>query len=194
MKGICFKEPLFHATIEGRKTQTRRIIEPQPSTEVIEAYGQLFDGEITHKYEIKPRYRVGDVVYLKEPYAIRPTKTLYKYGSEKHIVDAYNKCWAVNMPESAARYFIEITAVRAERLQDISEDDCKMEGITAVGSGCFDRFGQEISFYINHSDIKYYPTSCDAYAGLIDEINGKGTWDSNPWVWVYDYKLTEKTE
>lgn len=97
------------------------------------------------------------------------------------------------MPETAARYFIKITAVRAEKLQDISEKDCLKEGVYTISD-------YESEWWLHGCDkpingiYESWPTPRKAYAALIDKINGKGTWESNPWVWVYDYELFKKHE
>jgi hypothetical protein len=201
MKGICFKEPLFHAVVNGTKTQTRRIIEPQPIDKP-EFYAffkrwvyWLFGESNPVK---KPRYKLGEKVYLKEPYyhfipnsledaiGIR-AKTFYKYycGIETNHRD--DKKWKnkLFMPAKYARYFIEITGVRCERLQDISDGDCEREGICPVWENGF------IVAWSNKSDGKTYTTRKESYAALIDKINGKNTWEINPFVWVYDFKLVK---
>ena len=146
----------------------------------------------------KPKYKVGETVYLKEPYAVSGKYIIYKLGStigqefDKAGIKWKNKLF---MPESAARYFIEITGVRAERLQDISEEDCLKEGIEYNSNpfsecntiGC--SFG--VKFPYNNGYVNY-TTPRKAYASLIDKINGKGTWERNPFVWVYDFKLLIK--
>lgn len=76
---------------------------------------------------------------------------------------------------------IRITNIRVERLQDISEDDCLKEGIWRE-----DNVGLEGVTYWSNSSFR---TAKEAYASLIDRISGKGTWDSNPWVFVYDFEL-----
>lgn len=216
MKGKCFKEPLFHATIEGRKTQFREIMKPQP--EFIAGvpcyhYEELDDimGEpyVSEWREIKPRYKVGEVVYLKEPYCLYDESYLelkttngleiaYKYDNTLTLEEITSKScakWAnkLFMPASAARFFIKITAVRAERLQDISEEDCFREGISESDS----HFNGVPFFYGVKSQGKFdedtrAETPRTVYAILIDSINGIGTWNRNPWVRVYDYELTEK--
>ncbi len=203
MKGICFKEPLFKKTIEGTKTQTRRLMiisdcseshknyedaewkdEPMSITfNGVGAYCALCGNGVSpkNKYNgIKPKYRVGDIVYLKEPYYIADEFTYYRFDKERPETDKWeNKLF---MPESAARYFIEITGVRSERLQDISNDDCIKEGI-------YKHISHARVYWKNGYDGLMYQTPRDAYAWLINEINGTGTWESNPYVWVYEYEV-----
>lgn len=204
MKGIMFQEPLFHLTVQGIKKQTRRIIKSRTGFfQVCSKNGVVTDIWQTDANEwvgdnlvpVKPRYKVGDIVYLKEPYALvggyfeheLPT-VVYKYGGNPanyKDVKWKNKLF---MPESAARYFIKITAVRAERLQDISEEDCLLEGIERLS---YDPDCLELGNVYYAPGIDSFWTAQEAYAALIDKINGASTWESNPRVYVYDYELTE---
>lgn len=218
MKGICFKEPLFHLTVQGIKKQTRRII-PCPA----KAYGGIQvvkkDGKIIRvraldeneravkpgtddlEWLINPRYKVGEILFLKEPYYIETdycihdeltgspkeeweVERFYKFDNSGVEVPFWeNKLF---MPEKYARHFIKITGVRAERLQDISEEDCIKEGIQKHKGGYRTNYRQpNAKSYLDG----YSWTAQEEYTKLIDSINGNGTWDLNPFVWVYDYEL-----
>ena len=200
MKGICFIEPLFNKVVKEEKFQTRRIItkeewmnKPGVNIELSDdgcfahfrdnCKGEAFAGIVS-------RYKVGEVVYLKEPYVISGKYIIYKFGSaigqecDKAGVEWNNKLF---MPESAARYFIEITGVRAERLQDISEEDCLKEGIGYAPIQILSWSEKLTPMWSN--GFNRYSTPQKAYAALIDKINGKGAWDSNLFVWIYDFKL-----
>jgi hypothetical protein len=149
MKGICFIEEMFDLVIQGTKTQTRRI-----------ANG-------------KPRYNVGDLVYLKEPYMFvgeHEGYILYKY--DKHNIKK-TRIWQnkLFMPNKYSRFFIIIENVSTEHLQDITVADCQKEGI--------------ISGNDDDSIIK-------KYAELINQINGNGTWESNPLVHVYNFSCRKQ--
>ena len=164
MKGICFIEQLTLATVEGYKTQTRRLG--------------------------KPRFKIGEVVYLKEPYCdFGNGEIAYKFSTEHAVRDMMGWANKLYMPARAARYFIEITGVRSESLQRISFDDCKKEGVKATLLNPDD---PEYGIGYIAAGIGPFWTPQEAYAALIDKINGRGTWDSNPTVTVYDYKLTSK--
>ncbi|MDR2004134.1 MAG: hypothetical protein LBQ74_13975 [Prevotella sp.] len=232
MKGICFIPPLYDATVEERKRQTRRIMVPQPDT-IRNIAQYLFDkkpeGIFTKQYEtvapvysfpvanhkiINPKYNVGDILYLKEPYKITHSHNDwyvdYKFAGEKMelpfswghkgleklcIQQEKSKSGWLNklfMPAWCARRFIKIIGVRAERLQDITEGDCFREGIEDCDYGGMQCvvYGLREGLFFDELEA----TPIKAYAALIDRINGKGTWDSNPYVWVYDYELTEKPE
>lgn len=208
MKGICFIEPLFHKVVKGEKTQTRRMIVSR--TGHFQVSTNSMSGVITGIWQtddngwggvnlipVNPKYKVGEKVYLKEPYVKASSGRIFrKYdksdcsylrflGENPDAKGAWNN--KLFMPESAARYFIEITAVRAERLQDISDKDCLKEGI---GWSDF----PAIHFGIKEGEYFHWlgDTPQKAYAALIDKINGKGTWEKNPFVWVYDFTLIKK--
>ena len=184
MKGICFKEQLFNAIIDGRKTMTRRIIK-----------GTVPIGN--WKETIKhARYKMGETVYLKEPYNDIHSnhRILYKYNDCEPSEYGYAKGFWENerfMPEIYARHFIQITDVKLERLREISKVDCIKEGIREEWD--FETPGY--SNGLNYSKRKnvfldnYHETPQKAFADLIDKINGRGTWDKNPYVFVYEFKL-----
>jgi hypothetical protein len=206
-KGIMFTEPMFREVISGKKTQTRRIVIPQPDDSGLHDHDK-YPMSISPEYDItgfwgnveesgetkefKPKYKPGEKLYLKEPYYICPDKILHKYNGaviglyEANGIPAKEQKWQnkMFMPAKYARYFIEITGVRAERLQEISDEDCIKEGIDEY-KGCY---FSPIGCYIapDYWNIK---TPQNAYAALIDKINGKGTFAKNPFVWVYDFKL-----
>lgn len=208
MKGICFIEPLHEKTVKNMKVQTRRIIKPQPLDIVCST---IIDNKLLFETRdendalvfLKPRYNVGDVLYLKEPYKKwtrglsegRHTSILYKYGEDtpcdkvgtegsSYYTDWKNKLF---MPAYAARHYIKITSVRAERLQDISDEDSIKEGIEEERN-----WGNGTEWFTYCNGTHSFDTPRESYKALINSIDGKDTWDSNPWVWVYDYELIEK--
>ena len=205
MKGICFTEPLFHKVVKGEKTQTRKMIISRTGYFQVESRnGVILDIWQTDDNEwcgdnlvpVKPKYQVGEEVYLKEPYHKDSNDDIhYKFGypENQQEMDKHGLKWSnkLFMPESAARHFIEITAVRAERLQDISEGDCVKEGIEYSPEAVPIGYPFGIQFPYNNG-FHNYTTAKDAYAALIDKINGKGTWEKNSFVWVYDFRLIEK--
>ena len=184
MKGISFNKLMFYATIEGRKTQTRRIMKPQPVYDI--------DGYPIADWDLlcKPRYKVGETVYIKEPYRYCSVHNIcYIWANEcsRTYCDRGTKInlGAITMPAKYARFFIEITDVRCERLQDITDSDCVKEGILI--NDAYDNNVRDKKIFVS--------SSCYIvkFAEHIDSIYGKKTWESNPYVWVYTYKLKTKT-
>lgn len=209
MKKIVFNDKfgLTKAVLECRKTQTRRII-TYPKTfhgkDVcgFYVYKRATDGVITEvcmydeneisidEGQILPKYMVGEVIAVAQRYKdVIPeidwvSRKLYE-GTPKWN----NKMFvcADLMPNR-----IRITDVHVERLQDISDEDCLKEGIYAYyyGDEKEKRFYEIPPDGYSFDGIDcHYPTPREAFANLIDKVSGKGTWDSNPWVWVYDFEL-----
>lgn len=186
MKKIMFNDRygLTKAVLEGRKTMTRRIIKPQPIN--VLCAEKLTDGSVDVIQEenlalrLKSPYKIGEIVAVAQSYtaildqledpanfccsehweAIASMRAYY-VGFQGHP-GATNKMFvsAEYMP-----HFIRITEIRFERLKDISDEDCLREGVGISA------------------------TPRETFSALIDKISGRGTWDSNPWVWVYEFKL-----
>jgi hypothetical protein len=126
MKSILFKPEMIQAILDRRKTQTRRVIKPQPS----ENQGTILKGDVEFLGDysgdrpiiFKPKYKVGDIVYVKETCTVRaPISSDQDWESYGYKADGYelhrDEKWKppLYMPERAARIFLEITDVRVER-------------------------------------------------------------------------------
>lgn len=170
---------LTQAVLEGRKTQTRRIpleknldLMSLPSRQLIAA----------------AKYKIGEEVAIAQAY--NNLEIGINYFSEAEIIRIKcSKSWTNKMFVKAdfMPHRIRITNIRVERLQDISEEDCMAEGIWRD-----DNVGLEGTTYWYHGLANSsYRTARDAYAALIDKISGKDTWESNPWVFVYDFELVK---
>jgi hypothetical protein len=187
MKPILFQTEMIRAILEGRKTQTRRIIKPQPEEDIKligpemynpaladkngflypgpEVFGvYTYDGEFGVKF---PYGKVGDVLWVRETWRGIEQETggfryEYKATEKINLVDKWKP--SIFMPREAARIFLEVTDLRVERVRDISEEDARAEGVSSIMS----------------------------YKGLWCKINGPGSWDSNPWVWITTFKRIEK--
>jgi hypothetical protein len=110
---------------------------------------------------------------------------LYRADAEaeqERAIVAPRQLWrpAIHMPRAASRITLEITGVRVERLQDISEDDALAEGCSSTA--------------IVHEDGEDYTGhyASEEYQVLWESINGPGSWDANPWVWVVEFKRLEQ--
>lgn len=170
MKGILFKEDLFHAVVAGIKTETRRIAIRE-----------------------KPRYNVGEKVFLKEPYLFNSEDVFYKFDNLNGTNDVVwnNKMF---MPAKYARYYIEITEVRSELLHDISEESAIAEGVERDGLGwkSYDKIptgphkGEEHPF-----NAIPYRHAVYSFKSLWERINGVALWEANPKVLVYKFKLVK---
>ena len=131
------------------------------------------------------RYKVGETVAIAQPYAdITPQLDWVKCMIRKETLGWNNKMFvrAEDLP-----HHIRITKISIERLQDISEEDCMKEGIWRD-----DNVGFEGTTYWYHGLANSsFRTPQEAYASLIDRISGKGTWASNPYVFVYNFELID---
>ncbi|MDR1346812.1 MAG: hypothetical protein LBJ63_00040 [Prevotellaceae bacterium] len=152
-------------------------------------YSEDIDVDVVN-FPVKPRYKPGETLYLKEPYWSVGNVVQYKYSCGNGVkgFDVESIKWSnkLFMPEKHARYFIEITGVRCERLQNIGDEDCLKEGIEEQQ---WTDYPYNTFYVIPDTTCELYNAPQEAYAALIDSINGKGTWNSNPFVWCYSFKL-----
>lgn len=197
---ILFQGDMVRALLDDSKTQTRRIFKPDRMT--WDANGRytthaMRGGElsITGSGPFKPNDwlhycpygQPGDQLWVRETfcpiYPQDPTynggqpieydyRATYKHGDRLGDSLGIKKVWkpAIHMPRVASRILLEIVSVRVERLQDISESDAQAEGV-------------------------YTDPACPAYEGyrtLWEQINGPGSWDLNPWVWVVEFKVVKR--
>lgn len=202
-KPILFSADMVNAILEGRKTQTRRVVKNldliQYETDGIpgfqDEYGDHYETAVRSPYGV-----AGDRLWVKEPFRVVHASWKNFYGvytrdNESFEVQLTNEeiakfdLWkkpyggksSLFMFKSLARLWLKVTNVRVERLQEISEADALAEG-TDIFSPCGDMNAPSCS---NRCRFK----------GLWDSINGKpqqdGTdisWDANPWVWVVEFK------
>lgn len=208
MKGILFKPEMKKAIEEGRKTVTRRIIKPQPPGGLVVADliidGFPFwvlaneDGEQVEGKCPQPRYQVGEVVYVKEAWSIKNCGKAVSLSKEvwnnewrvarlEYDIVGYwwNKRSPLFMPAWAARYFIKITAVRAERTKDITPEDCLKEGIERHTDNGNNIFWYEIAGDYHGKTQSVTPQ--EAYFKLYDSMNGNDAHEKN-WDWVYSFE------
>lgn len=201
-KPILFKDDMIRAILEGRKTQTRRIIKPQPELTTGSGFawnGWLYGQGSTHAETVRnfakntcPYGKAGDRLWVREAHAFVPMPA-YRCSAgiyqQINPSDDYEACvyrenfdrarsfpWrpSVHMPRWASRITLEITDVRVERLQDISIDDAKAEGGPTHG----------------HSGAEISPRK--GFRHLWGRINGHESWDANPWVWVIEFKRIDQ--
>ena len=143
-------------------------------------------------------YKVGEVVSIAQSYM--DVDLFHRKGKNAAYLDYldsmlpdmeklpgwYNKVFtkANLMP-----HHIRITGIKIERLQNISDEDCLKEGIYKGQCGSADTHFMDAFYY--KGDIQPYCTPRDAFATLIDKVSGKGTWSSNPFVFVYEFELVD---
>lgn len=179
---ILFSAPMVRAIVAGTKTQTRRIVKP----------GVLEDGwPIAYAAERCPYGAPGDRLWVRETWAkAGEVGDDIEYRADNP--DPLGARWrpSIHMPRWASRLLLEVTAVRVERLQDISEDDACAEGVQEL-DGTLD----ELALYARAKKMGECATDSRVwFAELWDSINGtRAPWASNPFVWVVSFKRTENT-
>lgn len=200
MKKIMFSDKynLTKAVLEGRKTMTRRIA----------TYHEVFaPAEYLNQFEGSPRF--GHTILVDGCVGVATSQ--YKEGDIIAVAQSYNKFrwpapqrsdfqeilhsagWTNKMYVKAElmSYRIRITKVSTQRLQDISPEDCLREGIMRYTCNLYEFRGICYSFDGDKAKMGTYLTARDAFAALIDKVSGRGTWESNPWVFVYSFELVK---
>lgn len=202
MKKIMFnnKYGLTQAVLEGRKTQTRRIAYTGNAT-IIDCgicvepknigRATLFRGidEIAHS-----RYCIGEEVAVAQSYKDIHAEILrvdVNLELKQELLNSKGYTNKMFVRADKMLHRIRITDIRAERLQEISDEDCIAEGIREqyFYSGEEEPEFEGYSYYAKNVLKPLFCTPREAYAALIDKISGKGTWASNPYVFVYEFGL-----
>lgn len=208
---------LTQAVLEGRKTMTRRICKydrPDESWDIVfpvfeskdyDSEGNLIsplygafgwknkNGDFTGWNN--PLYKFCEVVAIAQNYRDsgyspdsldRHPKDLSVRGLMKDSAGWNNKMFVKSY---ACKHHIKITNVKIERLQDISDEDCLKEGVIHAYT---DNNGIKI-YHTPHTKRGYLSTDVaqEAFAALIDKVSGKGTWESNPFVFAYEFVLVD---
>ena len=196
MKPILFNTEMVRAILEGRKTVTRRVlklpshIQPQDNgLFTLYADGTCYENErlVNILQYLKVPYKVGDILYVRETWIPKESEEngkLVKGFGYKADFTGYESMFAwrpsIHMPKEAARIFLRVTDVRVERLQDITLDDCKKEGVTISEVELFCGYNENDKFKVLWNDtiktdqLKYY------------------SWNDNPYVWVIEFERIEK--
>ena len=194
---ILFSGPMVRAIIEGRKTQTRRVIKPKHEFFVDDGHDGInrvyypcyVTGEPEPQEILCPYGSVGERLWVRETWAVVP-KVSDDGPRHKAKGDGTGATWradwngnpsgfpwkpSIHMPRWASRITLEVTGVRVERLNDISEADAQAEGCDG-------------NYQIGY--IPAYQAGPFSYhfAQLWESINGPGSWSLNPWVWVVEFK------
>jgi hypothetical protein len=205
-KPILFSTPMVREIIYGHKTQTRRVIKPQPTGELFrhlnrpgEPWGDTAEktGLALCGTQIFAPYMEGDILWVRETWtdtcrmitnALDGKKIHYCADCKDDTTGMFKRCKlkkrpSTHMPREAARLFLRVTDVRAERLQDISEEDAEKEGVTRQSCGS------------NKTPCGYEVNYRNGFMYFWDETcNKNGTsWEDNPWVFCYSFEPVEVT-
>lgn len=189
---ILMSAPMVRSTLEGIKTQTRRLVKQQERLrmgtdvliegdhrpEYLNEYGSWQQWVPNAKTMRCPYGVPGDLLYVKETFAhVANFPPTVRYYATDDVHELRKKLPSIHMPRWASRLTLELTDVRVERLQDISEQDAIAEGADRL---------------VMDDDGKFYESANGThrcgYAGLWDHINGDGSWDENPFVWCISFR------
>jgi hypothetical protein len=202
-KPILFSAPMVKALLAGTKTQTRRLLNPQPDGDVIH-YGWHQDKGAfwtDQSFTSHPlRIWAGDRLYVREAWRtwgqydtfppsalVAGTHVAFEATENPNLGSNRGKFrQGMHMPRWASRLTLTVTDVRVQRLPDISEEDAVAEGIVPVQhreGGAVRYSGVGAKFGLAQHTAKA------AYAHLWDSINGEDAWSENPWVAAYTFAV-----
>lgn len=230
IKPILFNTEMVRAILDGRKTVTRRVIKPRnairakkegyeqggyglwidPSTDNGDKQGHIKDYSIsamwsTWKWYIDhyAPYQVGDILYIRETWREYNGKYFFKANEPKEY-DDYKTLpkWkpSIHMPKEAARIFLKVTDVRVERLQEITDEECKAEGTNLDDWYDFDEWQHQAGDGCVADGIPVVFETLRGFFGSTiwnstlkseDEYD-KYCWNANPWVWVIEFERIER--
>ncbi|MGA6478755.1 hypothetical protein ACPEF3_29200 [Klebsiella sp. K822] len=230
-RGMIFNSEMVRAILDGRKTQTRRIMAPQPADDI--ERGIFPNPEVIcwkssrrHKHGSTTAHfchygKPGDRIWVRETWGVvshafsddglmidwvpdRPATAIHEmpfgngyysgyaiYAADGDFTwgddDGYEdgrSCWkpSIHMPRAASRILLEITDVRVERLNSISQEDAQAEGLELTGWR---------PTYSDPDSGGEVMTPYDNFAELWSSIYGDESWQANPWVWVIEFKRVE---
>lgn len=214
---IIFSTEMVRAILDGRKTQTRRVIKNMPQ-QPVDAYFDAYNKSEFWNWWTKdnkcclpqlkcPYGKVGDLLWVRETfsYSFESNKLLYKSDSDTdgtvpYLLDgaggfgggvgnARVKKWkpSIHMPRKASRITLRITNIRVEQVQEITEADAQEEGVEFHGGYWLG------GIHKVKGTLKCWPSPIDAYKAIWDSINDKrgDGWGKNPWVWVIEFERVD---
>ena len=182
MKPILFSDDMVRAILSGRKTQTRRPLKPQPDDdakimigEVGSSKGVAYIGDSTSggyvTRVVSPYGKVGDLLWVREAFTLTVPNEKPMYRATWKNPDGIKWTSSIHMPRWASRITLEITDIRIERVQEITEEEAISEG-----------------FFLDDGVSEVYCFS-EAWDSLYAK-KGLG-WYANPWVWVLTFRRVE---
>lgn len=197
---ILMKGEMVRAILDGRKTQTRRIVKSKVSKNHYLRIGKEYSDGYDNRGKLLevdrfstvcgtvkcPFGSVGDRLWVKETFSwCAGGMAAYRATDQEPPRGSYFNEWppkwksSLFMPRAASRITLEIENVRIERLNDISEEDAASEGIGDVFADAYLSDG-------SRAKVKVKKTF--AFRRLWESINGPGSWGKNPWVWVIEFR------
>lgn len=168
---ILFSSEMVQAILQGRKTQTRRVVKPRSYIcDIVD--GWPYEMTEDDLQPIKCPYgRVGDILWVRETWCWNGYYYIYR-ADERNMPFRWKP--SIHMPKKACRLFLRIANIRVERLHDISSEDIKAEGIVWT--------------------IDYRTSLLDQWELLWTSINGYDSWNDNPYVWVIEFERIQNND
>jgi hypothetical protein len=218
---ILFSTEMVQAILEGRKTQTRREVnfpEVWPDllddlhSKLVVKDKEVFNLAGEHQYNLRDRFgKPGDVLWVRESWAHNRLGTGWPFhyiALNDTFSNPENEKWkpSIHMPKAACRIWLRVKSVRVERLQDISEKDIIAEGVRIpVSNKSTENNKVVLELGAKDKAISFLPKGKEKlsqkdylfafWAELWCKVNGRESWDANPWVWVVEFeRLDAKPE
>ena len=209
IKPILFNTEMVEAILEGQKTQTRRTVKQPPVVDDImrDEKGWYYEDGTRGGHSLIPQFSTGDILWVRETWGkltecavfppYEPHEERFIYRADRGDPDHFQAKWhpSIHMPKDAARIFLRVKDVRAERLHEITQQQAIAEGIPSrickvLGLKYKDNEGVEhdqrgielcIADFAKIWDSTIKPADIDTYG-----------WNTNPWVWVIEFERCEK--
>lgn len=185
--GMLFNTAMVQALLAGRKTVTRRLVK----SAVTKFYEGVEGGEQQRVQLLlaESKVKVGDLIYVKETFTEYEGNIIYKADYLDNGATKWKS--SLFMPKAYSRIWLEVTEVRVEKLQAITEEEAIAEGVLRF------EYVEPVGFYANYStkELTYqqflesqFATAKESYKSLWESINGINSWDENPYVYVISFK------
>lgn len=206
---ILFSTEMVKAILEGRKTQTRRVVKPQPADHYFQSLVLHATGRYTFApndnynpnqediLEVKNKYgNLGDVLWVRESFTTPQLMDgsepdfLYKAGGVIQRWGGGKFKPSIHMPKTACRIFLQIKSIRVERLHDITEADAIAEGVWQYDDGDYKNYCTKLGY--GEADGVCATTAKASFQTLWWQINGIDSWKANPFVWVIEFQPIPK--
>lgn len=218
IKPMLFNAEMVQAILEGRKTVTRRAVKFKAGWNP-KFTGYIPDGAVLYGSNnipaAKAPYKLGDILWVREtwsPVNVRPKRYIYKADVARRIGEGVGLplCWhpSIHMPREAARIFLRVTDVRAERLQDMSIENALSEGVPDEWPMspvyCPHCKGEGLVGTNNPTTLGYMDVDCPYCKNAVTRFSNLWNstikpadrptygWEANPWAWVIEFERCEK--
>jgi len=205
---MLFNTAMVKSIIIGAKTKTRRLVSTDLFGCDIKYNVELADNNSSVHFRFNnnseysagfvSRYRIGTIIWIRETWQetynskLAKWEPIYKADDKTYIDEDGILKWkpSIHMPRKYARIFLKVANIRVERLRDITDTDSIAEGIETVHNRyCYKNYESK-----RKSKHDFFLSPINSFGSLWKSVYGNESWDSNAWVWVYDFEKIEVTE